>query len=178
MKKKALEENVEIHSNTGFIAQAERQAVNSRVQGGAATLTKNALIAIHSDQRLKDIGAYLINTVHDEILLEVPEYYSQKAEELLVDNMVESAKTLVPTVPMKCDTYNVHCWYIDEYFGIVQKEFQDMLKSGDSPEAAFEKICESRSESTRDQLYEIVGGFMANKPDDIEIVKSFTRVKD
>ena len=178
LKKQALAENIEIHSNTGFIAQAERQAVNSRVQGGAATLTKNALISIHNDERLKVIDAYLINTVHDEILLEVPEVYSQKAEELLVDNMVESAKKLVPNVPMKCDTYNVNCWYIDEYFGIVQKEFQDMLKSGESPESAFEKLTELRSESTRDQLYEIVGGFMKEKPSDIQITKSFTRVSE
>ena len=56
----ALAEGIEIHDNTGFIAQAERQAVNSRVQGGAATLTKAALICIQNDQRLKEIDAKII----------------------------------------------------------------------------------------------------------------------
>ena len=41
-------------------------------------------------------------------------------------------------------------------------------------EITLSPICES----SRDQLYEIVGGFMSEKPADITITKSFTRVKD
>ena len=173
LKEQALKENIELHDNTGFIAQAERQSVNSRVQGGAATLTKCALIAIHNDKRLKDLDAYLINTVHDEILLEVPEIVSEEAEKLLVENMVESAKMLVTNVPMKCDTYNVNCWYVDEYFVTVESEYKKLLESGMTPLDAFEAICLDRSESTRDQIYEIVKGFMPEKPGDVKIIKTF-----
>ena len=140
VKEQALKENIEIHDNSGFIAQAERQAVNSRVQGGAATLTKNALITIHNDKRLRELGAYLVNTVHDEILIEVPENNSKLAEKYLVEDMVESAKKLVTNVPMKCDTYNVNCWYIDEYFTLVESDFKKLLKDGKTPEEAFEQI--------------------------------------
>ena len=173
----ALKEGIEIHDNSGFIAQAERQAVNSRVQGGAATLTKNALIAIHNDQRLKDIGAYLVNTVHDEILMEVPEKYSQLAEKYLVENMVESAKKLVTNVPMKCDTYNVNCWYIDEYFTLIESEFKKLLEKGNTPQDAFEQVCVDRCESTRSQIYEIVGGYLEHVPEGVDInYQSFTKI--
>lgn len=178
IQEEALKEGIEIHSNTGFIAQAERQAVNSRVQGGAASLTKNALLSIFNDQRLRDIGAKLINTVHDEILLEVPEEYSTKAEELLVDNMVNSAKVLVPNVPMKCDTYNVNCWYIEEYFVLVQSEFKKLLDKGLTIFEAFEQECLDRSESTRSQIFEIVKEYFIDKlPENIDInYKSFTSI--
>lgn len=173
----ALKEGIEIHDNTGFIAQAERQAVNSRVQGGAATLTKNALIAIHNDQRLKDIGAYLVNTVHDEILIEVPEENSKLAEKYLVENMVESAKKLVTNVPMKCDTYNVNCWYIDEYFTLIESEFKHLLEDGLDKKEAFETLCLDRCESTRSQLYEIIGGYLDYVPEGVDAqYKSFSAI--
>lgn len=162
IKEEALKENIEIHSNTGFIAQAERQAVNSRIQGGAATLTKCALLSIFRDERLKEIGAYLINTVHDEILLEVPEQYSKQAEELLKENMINSAKKWVTNVDMSCDCYNVNCWYIDEYVVLIENEYKKLLEQGLTPEQAFEKEAESRTESTRSQLYEIVKGYLGD----------------
>ena len=177
VKEQALKENIEIHDNSGFIAQAERQAVNSRVQGGAATLTKNALITIHNDKRLRELGAYLVNTVHDEILIEVPENNSKLAEKYLVEDMVESAKKLVTNVPMKCDTYNVNCWYIDEYFTLVESDFKKLLKDGKTPEEAFEQIAVDRCESTRSQLYEIVGGYLDNIPSGVDTdYKSFTKI--
>ena len=168
LKQKADKEGILINNNTGFIAQAERQAVNSRVQGGAATLTKCAMVEIYNDQRLKDIGARLINTVHDEILIEAPEEYSKLAEQYLSEDMVNSAKKYVTNVPMSCDAYNVPCWYLDEFFTTVQKEFKELLKDNSDLDA-FEKICESRTESTRSQLYEIVHEYMHNIPNNIDI---------
>lgn len=177
IKNKALAENIEIHDNTGFIAEAERQSVNSRVQGGAATLTKNALLSLYYDQRLKAIKARLINTVHDEILIEVPEEFAKEGAELLAENMINSAKTIVTNVPMKCDTYDVNCWYIDEYFVLVENEFKHLLESGLSPSQAFEQECLDRSESTRSQIYEIIKGYLGDYiPENVDIeYKSFIK---
>ena len=166
----ALAEGIEIHDNTGFIAQAERQAVNSRVQGGAATLTKAALICIQNDQRLKEIDAKIINTVHDEILIEAPEQYSELAGKYLTEDMINSAKHYVPDVPMDVDYYNVHCWYFDEFVALVQSEFKDLEKSGHSDLESFELMCQSRTESTREQIYEIVHGLMIHRPDNVVAV--------
>lgn len=175
LQEQALKQKIHIHDNTGFIAEAERQSVNSRVQGGAATLTKNALLAISRDLRMKAIGAKLVNTVHDEILVEVPEESSKECEKLLAENMINSAKEFVTNVPMKCDTYNVNCWYVDEYFVLVEKEFKKLLEEGLSIKDAFEKECNDRCESTRSQIYEIVKAFMNNFiPENVDVsYKSF-----
>ena len=168
IKTEALKDGLEIHSNTGFIAQAERQAVNSRVQGGAASLTKMALIDIYQDEKLRNLGGYLINAVHDEILIEAPEDVAEEAANRLVELMIMSAKKYVPNVPMACDPYIVSCWYIDEFAATVQSEFKKMLDKGIEPMQAFEELAEERCESTRSQLYELVGGFLPAVPYDVD----------
>lgn len=180
LKAEALKEKIVIHNNTGFIAQAERQAVNSRVQGGAASLTKTALINIYHDQKLRDMGAYLINTVHDEILIEAPDKYAKEAAERLTEIMINSAKKYVPNVPMSCDAYITNAWYCDEYFVLVKSEFKELLAKGISELDAFEKQCKKRTESTRSQIYEIVKVFMnGNVPENVDVnYKSLTAIEE
>lgn len=171
IQKKALDENIEIHDNTGFISQAERQAVNSRVQGGAATLTKQALIDIYNDKQLKDLGAYLINTVHDEILIEAPEEHAQEAADRLTYLMIQSAKKYVYNVPMECDPTIETCWYLTEFFATIQKQFRDLMKKKNMSDLeAFEYLCKTSTESTREQLYEIVHSEMTHRPEGVEAV--------
>lgn len=131
IKNKALENGIEIINNGGFISQAERQCVNARVQGGAATLTKCALIRIFNDNRLKELGAKIVNCVHDEILLEGPERNSEKIAELLSEDMIQAAKAWVPIVPMASDTYNVAMWYQDEYEVLIQNEYKHLIEGDD-----------------------------------------------
>lgn len=165
----ALKDGIEIHSNIGFIAQAERQAVNSQIQGSAASLTKAALIEIHKDPVLKDLGAYLINTVHDEILIEAPEAVADQAGERLCHIMKTSALKFVDDVPMSVDYYNVPCWYCDEFFVTVEAEFKSLLADNIDPMEAFELECSERLESTRSQIYEIVKGYLPEIPADIDV---------
>ena len=162
-------EGIEIINNGGFKAEAERQCVNAVVQGGAATLTKTALIAIYNDQRLRDIGAYLINTVHDEILLEVPAENSELCEKYLTEDMINSAKIWVDKVPMKVDTYNVDSWYQDEYKVTVENEYEHLVEGnpkenipGMSYLDAFNAIANERTEMTREYLYEMLKPSMKN----------------
>jgi DNA polymerase I-like protein with 3'-5' exonuclease and polymerase domains len=72
IKSKAIGDNIEIKDNSYFVAQAERQCVNARIQGGAATLTKLAMIKIHNDEVLKRLGFRLSIAVHDELIGECP----------------------------------------------------------------------------------------------------------
>ncbi|MFH1678158.1 MAG: DNA polymerase I [Candidatus Omnitrophota bacterium] len=63
----------EINSkNTGIRQFAERQAVNTPVQGSAADLIKKAMVDIY--RRLRELGleSKLILQIHDELLFEVP----------------------------------------------------------------------------------------------------------
>lgn len=83
---------------------------------------------------------------------------------------------------MSVDVYRVPCWYIDEFFVTVENEFKHMIE-GDKehniapiePMRAFEILAENRGESTRSQLYEIVGGMLPEIPHDVDITyKSFS----
>ena len=157
IKQEALQNGIEILNNGGFISQAERQCVNARVQGGAATLTKSALIYIYNDQRLKDLGAKLINCVHDEILIEAPVENSELAAQYLCEDMIDSAKKYVPVVPMSCDAYNVDAWYMDEYASTIQKEYKKLLEKSipenEAENTIVEKYCELLPEQVKEAIH-------------------------
>ncbi len=60
-------------------ALAERQAVNTLIQGSAADIIKLAMLAVSKDKQLQSYQAELLLQVHDELVLEVPEEYAEKA---------------------------------------------------------------------------------------------------
>lgn len=156
IKAEAYGNGIEIINNGGFIAQAERQCVNARVQGGAATLTKSALIMIYNDERLKQLGAKLINCVHDEILIEAPVENSELAAQYLCEDMINSAKKYVPVVPMSVDAYNVDAWYMDEYASIIQKDYKKLLEKINNESEAESQIIEKYCELLPEQVKEAI----------------------
>jgi len=56
--------------------RAERQMVASAIQGTAAELTKESLVRIDRWLRDEKIPGFLVNTVHDEIQIDVPREYA------------------------------------------------------------------------------------------------------
>jgi DNA polymerase-1 len=77
-------------SNRQTRSLGERLAVNSVMQGTAADVIKQAMVAIH--RRLRDEGraARLVLQVHDELLLEVPEAEVSAARELVRAEMCDA----------------------------------------------------------------------------------------
>lgn len=111
IKAQALQQGVHIKDNGGFIAEATRQCVNSRIQGSAADQTKLAMILIGNDKRLEELGFRLLLPVHDELIGECPEENIDEVAERFSALMVEAAKDLA--VPSKCDVEISRCWYGD-----------------------------------------------------------------
>ena len=71
-----------IRSQAGQVrALAERQAVNTVIQGSAADIIKMAMLAVAHDPRLKALNARLLLQIHDELLLEVPAGAAHEAGE-------------------------------------------------------------------------------------------------
>lgn len=105
----ARNSGIDIKDNTGYIAEAVRQCVNSRIQGSAADQTKKAMILIGNDEKLKELNFHLLLTVHDELIGECPKENAKEAGERLSFLMVEAAKEL--SVPSKCDVEITECWY-------------------------------------------------------------------
>lgn len=153
IQKKALLDNIEIHDNTGFIAQAERQCVNARIQGGAASMTKLAMIKLDSDKELNDLGFKLLIGVHDELIGECPIENADAVADRLCFVMKTAAQD-VCEVPFKCDPDIATCWYLNDYQDLVRSEFQAYLDKGMTKEQAFDQECLDRPESTREQMLE------------------------
>ena len=148
LAKEALAEGVIISANTGKIAQAERQCFNARIQGGAASLTKLAMINIDRDPLLNELDAHLIITVHDEVLVECPAYYADQVEQRLPQIMIDTAKPYI-NVPMKCDPYNVSRWYADEAAVALRDEFEKLEKNKVPHDIAMEKLYNMHSELSK-----------------------------
>lgn len=120
IKAEAATKGIEVHENGGFIAQAERQCVNSRVQGGASTITKCGMLAVHRDQKLRDLGFKLLICVHDELIGECPEENQDAVADRLSELMIHAVEDVV-ICPMKCDATITHRWYEDEISGDIKK---------------------------------------------------------
>lgn len=151
---KARQDNITIKNNSSFIAQAERQSVNAIIQGGAATLTKLAMINIDNDEELNRLGFKLLVTIHDEVLGECPEENSEQVAKRLTQVMIDTAKPYM-NVPMSCDAYNVSHWYEDEYQAELLKELDSYMKNM-SREDAIAKLIVEHSESTEQFINSLI----------------------
>lgn len=151
---KALSEGVSIISNDDKIAKAERQSVNAIVQGGAATLTKLAMVNIYNDKELNELGLRMLVPIHDELLCTCPKINGERASQRLVEVMVDTAKPFI-NVPMSCDPYLVTNWYFDEQSVQVQNDF-DHLQETMPKEEAFEKLKEIHCELLEEDIIKML----------------------
>ncbi len=111
--------------------RAERQATNAIIQGSAAIQTKKTMIALSdwcAEKRANGMLFYLVATVHDEVLLYVPQDITRKEVEEFRDIMVNTVKLAVPN---KTDIelmvrwgegYTVDAWFNGGREECLQKE--------------------------------------------------------
>ena len=87
----------EINSPNARLRQAaERQAMNSGIQGLAADIFKVALVRLDHALEEQGLDSRIILQVHDEVILEVPEGEHDKAAELTVATMAGACQLRVP----------------------------------------------------------------------------------
>ena len=121
-KKRAIfeesnKEGIWIIDNGAKIADAQRQCVNSRIQGSAADMSKLAMILVGNDERLKELGFRLLIPVHDELIAECPEENVKECSERFAQLMSEAAKSAL-SIPIRCDVEITKAWYGDSIDGI------------------------------------------------------------
>jgi DNA polymerase I-like protein with 3'-5' exonuclease and polymerase domains len=150
VKKNANMDNISIKDNSGFISRAERQCVNARVQGGAATMSKRAMIKVHHDEELRRLGFRLMLAVHDELIGECPEENADAVASRLCDIMKVAALPEC-VVPFKCDPTIEGVWYEDDYSNVLRQEYKNLCETM-SKEEAFNKIKLTHCECTDAQL--------------------------
>ncbi len=95
-------------SNWNLRENARRMAINARIQGTAADLMKMAMIRVAHRLEAEQPEARLLLTVHDELVLEVPEG-SEAEVGLLVGTEMEGVAQL--TVPLSVDVAWGKSWY-------------------------------------------------------------------
>lgn len=102
-------QGISIKDNTMKVTDAERQCVNSIVQGSSADLTKLAMIELYNNSELRELGFKMLIPVHDEIIAECPVENSARCAELMSECMKHAGKDLC--VPLKCDVEAFYHWY-------------------------------------------------------------------
>lgn len=99
------------HKNYFYRSEAERQAVNTRIQGSAADIIAAAMLAIEHNYELNMLGVEIVNQVHDEIVMEVPEENAEAAAVMVADIMEHPfGEEEALSVPIPVDLKIVDCW--------------------------------------------------------------------
>lgn len=94
--------------NFNLRENARRMAINARIQGTAADLLKVAMIAVDRRLRADFPKAALLLTVHDELVLEVPEEQTEAVGKMVATEMTSVEELAVPLV---VDVGHGRTWY-------------------------------------------------------------------
>lgn len=94
----------------GIRAAAERQLFSALIQGSAGDLMKLALIRADSMLAEQLPDAWLVLTIHDEIVAVAPEDQAEKAKDIIVEAMTGPEMQRLIKVPLKVDAKVVDRW--------------------------------------------------------------------
>ncbi|MDD4953635.1 MAG: DNA polymerase I [Candidatus Omnitrophica bacterium] len=84
------------NKNLGIRQFAQRQAVNTPIQGSASDLIKLAMIHIYKDMQKMGLSAKMIMQIHDELVFDVPDAEVKKMTALAKEKMEHVMKLDVP----------------------------------------------------------------------------------
>lgn len=91
-------------------ADAERQTLNSVVQGSSADITKKAMRALGEHEQLRELGYRMLLQVHDEIIGEAPKETAKQCGEIVCEVMAKVTEDTI-SVPMKVDAEYTERWF-------------------------------------------------------------------
>lgn len=91
------------------LARAERQSINSIIQGSAADVAKMAMLKCEYDKRLQNLGVQLLLQIHDELIFEVPEENIKEAQPIVNDLMAHPFGDDL-LVPLEVDAGTGYSW--------------------------------------------------------------------
>mmetsp|Transcript_15733 Transcript_15733/g.18722 ORF Transcript_15733/g.18722 Transcript_15733/m.18722 type:complete len:132 (-) Transcript_15733:25-420(-) len=89
----------------------ERAAINTPIQGSAADVVMGAMLRIHKDEMLKQLGFKMILQVHDEVILEGPKEHADAAMEQVVKLMKDPFAGEPLLVELTVDAKTAESWY-------------------------------------------------------------------
>lgn len=93
-----------------LIGSIERAGKNMPIQGTSADITKYALVYIAKKIKEENLDAFLIHTVHDEIVTEAREDIAEDVAKMVEDQMIAAGQKLLKSVPVKVDVNISDVW--------------------------------------------------------------------
>lgn len=85
--------DMNLHNYAGIVSKIRREAGNMPVQGTAADIMKVALIKVNN--AIKPYNSHIINTIHDEMIVECPIGYTSTMIPILHNEMEAAAKEIM-----------------------------------------------------------------------------------
>lgn len=85
------------------ISSIERASKNMPIQGTSADMTKIAMINIRNRYREEGLDAYLIHTLHDELVSEASEEHAERAMQIQREEMIGAGALLLTQCPVDVD---------------------------------------------------------------------------
>lgn len=156
IEREAKSKGYKIESNVSKINSAERQCVNSRVQGGAASITKKAMAIIANDPEMKRLGFRLLLQVHDELIGEAPVENADAAAGRLTYLMSHCMDGKF-NVPFKCDADVSKHWYQNVYDNMLKDEYNSLVAKGLGKSNALKAIISEHDESLPEYIERLLG---------------------
>jgi len=89
----------DINSRNGMVRGfAERNAINSPIQGSAADIIKIAMINVYKEIENNNLKSKMILQVHDELIFDVFKPELEKISDIVARKMTQAHKLIVPLV--------------------------------------------------------------------------------
>ncbi len=98
------------YDNPSDIASMRNLCMNFPMQSGNASITKLALVNLHSAIKQTELPFKILLTIHDEIILNSPKDMAKEAEALLTKHMLEAAQAYVKNVTIKVESTIATYW--------------------------------------------------------------------
>ncbi|KAG7398909.1 serine/threonine protein kinase, CMGC, dual-specificity [Phytophthora boehmeriae] len=89
---------------------AERAAINTPIQGAAADVVMQAMLLVHQNPRLRELGWEMVSQIHDEIIVEGPEESVDEAMKIVVYLMEHPFKNPL-SVALEVDAKVDDSWF-------------------------------------------------------------------
>ncbi len=89
-------------------AALKRVGKNAPIQGTASDIFKRAMTLL--DLALLDLDARIVNSIHDELVIECEESIAEEVREIVVDRMVSGAKEFLVRVPVTVEAAISDAW--------------------------------------------------------------------
>jgi len=109
----AAKENIKIVDNTQKIADAERQAINTPIQGTGSDMIKLSMVNLWNNQEFRRLGGKIVLQIHDELGIRCPLKNVKPVMKIFQETMQTSPQVKIK-LPWRCDMVVCERWYGEE----------------------------------------------------------------